>query len=36
MKKKNDKLVRVYTYGVCPTEYWNQNYIERSKSCRKD
>lgn len=35
MKNRNDKLVRVYTYGVCPTEYWEQIYTEKCNTCKK-
>lgn len=35
MKNKNDKLVRIYTYGICPSEYWDQLYTEKCKPCKK-
>ncbi len=34
MKKRNDKLVRIYTYGVCPNEYWEQIYSEKERPCK--
>ncbi|PKK95683.1 MAG: hypothetical protein CVV60_00150 [Tenericutes bacterium HGW-Tenericutes-5] len=34
MKQRNDKLVRVYTYGVCPQEYWDQVYTDICKPCK--
>jgi hypothetical protein len=34
MKQRNEKLVRVYTYGVCPQEYWDQVYTNICKPCK--
>ncbi|MDY0023866.1 MAG: hypothetical protein RBR66_02945 [Candidatus Izemoplasmatales bacterium] len=36
MKQKNDIMIRVYTEGNCPEEYWQRKYIDKINGCNQN